>query len=196
MNRLPPNLLRHRACWFGCGLHHLARGGSRLLGPSPGQKLRIPPLAHVLMALDSIEQRGLAQMLPFPLAKGKLDVVNAAVARCVQLAQALVPHRQHGGRYIDALERGVVADALEEWHAEAGPGAGAGAQHTVRRAGADAVRERFETLADGDDKRARHGRTVDPGTREVLGLQASVGACLEEIRSKHGVLVGPDPLRL
>lgn len=134
-------------------------------------------------------------MIPFPLAEGKLDVVNAAAGR-VQLAQALVSHRQHGGRYVDALERGVVADALEEWHAEAGPRAGAGAQHAVRRAGADAVRERFETLADGDDKRARHGRTVDPGTREVLGLQASVGACLEEIRSEHGVLMGSDALRL
>ena len=51
----------------------------------------------------------------------------------------------------------------------------------MRRAGADAVRERFETLANDDDKRARDRRTVDPGTRHVLGLQASMGACLEEI---------------
>lgn len=120
-------------------------------------------------------------MIPFPFLERKLHVVDSA-ARRVQLSQPVVPHRQQCGRHVDALERGVVADALEEWHTEPRAGACTGAERAVRRAGADAMRERFETLADDDNKCPRDGRTIDPGTCQVLGLQASVGACLKEIR--------------
>lgn len=161
IRRLPLVSLRHGDSLLHLDLYY---PGGGLLGPNLGQDLGIPPLAHVLMAFDSIEQRGLAQMIEFALQERELHVIDSA-ARSVKLPQPVVPHREDRGWNVDALEGSVVADALEEWQAEPGAGAGAWAEHTVRRASADTMRERFETLANGDNKRARDGRTIDPGTR-------------------------------
>lgn len=61
---------------------------------------------------------------------------------------------------------------------------------------ANAVGERFEALADGDDKGGGDGRAVDPVAVEVLGLEPGVRGDLEEVRGKHGILVGSHALIL
>lgn len=138
------------------------------------------------MAFDAVEQGGLAQGGPAALAEGELSFTGIT-------GVALVAH---GARHVDALEGGVVADALEKGDAEAGAGAGGGAEHAVGGALRHAVGEGFEALADGDDEGAREGRAVDPVPREVLRLQASVRAGLQEVGRQHGVLVGADALGL
>ena len=72
------------------------------------------------------------------------------------------------------LERGIIAHALEEWDAEARSLARCRGQDTMRSAGAHAVSESLEALADGYDKGAGDGRTVDPFSIQVLGLEAAM----------------------
>ena len=79
------------------------------------------------------------------------------------------------------FECSIVTHALEEGDAEAGPLARDGGEHAVGGAGADAVGEGFEALADGDDEGAWDGGAVDPFARQVLGLEAAVVGGLEEV---------------
>lgn len=113
------------------------------------------------MAHDAIEQSRLAQMFPAALPKRELDRVGGGGSAAVtsQHGFALVADRLG---HVDALECGVVADALEEGHAEARAGARGGAEHAVCCALGYAVGEGFEALADDDDECAWDGRAVDP----------------------------------
>ena len=97
------------------------RSSNPLLIPHPLQDLRIPPLAHIRMAPNPILQGRLAQMAPPPLHKCKLYIILPHPA---PLRHLRVPHRQHLDGYVHALERAIVANALEEGHAV--PRAGTG----------------------------------------------------------------------
>ena len=61
-------------------------------------------------------------------------------------------------------------------------------------AGADAGRERFETLTDSHDEGARYGGTGHPSPRGGEGLQAGVGGHLQEVGRQYAVFVGADAL--
>lgn len=147
------------------------RPRSSLLFPHPLKYIRIPPLPHIHMALHPIHQRRLPQMAPPPLRERELHIVDPLPA---SLLQPLVPQGEYLAGYVHALERGVVAHALEEGHAESGAEARARGEHAVGGAFADAVGEGFEALADGDDEGGGEGWAVDPVAGEVLGLQTGV----------------------
>lgn len=152
----------------------------RLLCSCNGQKFRVPPLADIRMALHAVIQRGLAQVVPPALLERELNLAGDSRA-IAPFAQHRVAHVAHLARHVDTLKCGIVADALEEGHAEPWTFAGGGAKHAVCCALRYAVREGFETLADGYDKGAWDGRAVNPVSCEVLRLQAAVVTCLEEI---------------
>lgn len=83
---------------------------------------------------------------------------------------------------------------MEKGDAVPGALAGGGAQDAVGGAGADAVGEGFQALADGHDEGPGDGRAIDPVAGEVLGLEAAVRGGLEEVRGQHGVFVRADAL--
>jgi len=160
----------------------------RLFLPDAGQHLRVPPLAYIGMALDPVPKGGLSQRLGRPaLAEGELAVVHA-VAVPLEDATPLLPHvvgdLAHADRF-ELLELGVAPDALEEGDGEARALPRRRREHAVRRAGAHALRQRLERLADGHHQRAVDGRAVDPLAVDVLDLQAAVVGCLEEVAREH-----------
>jgi len=61
---------------------------------------------------------------------------------------------------------------------------------------ADAVGERFETLADSYHQCGRNGGAIDPVTVEVLGLETRMRRDLKEVRCEHRIFVGPHALIL
>jgi hypothetical protein len=183
--RLDPSTHPHPHPLPLCPLPHLPPNPPPLIPlPHGPPNLRIPPLRHVHMALTPVPQRRLAQMPPPALLKRKLHPIPPL--RSLQ--------RPHMRRYIHALKRRIVAHALEERDAEARALAPRGAEDAVGGARADAVRERFEALADGHDEGAGDGGAVDPFAGDVLGLEAAVGGCLQEVGGEHAVLVGSDAL--
>ena len=58
----------------------------------------------------------------------------------------------------------------------------------------DPAREGLETLSNGYDERAGEGRDIDPLSAEVLCLETTVRARLQEVARQHAVLVGADAL--
>ena len=55
----------------------------------------------------------------------------------------------------------------------------------MRGTGADARGKGFEALADGDNEGTWKRGAVDPGTSEVLSLEAGVRGHLQQIGSEH-----------
>ena len=151
------------------------------------EKTTHPSLPNIRMTPDPIHERRFAQMSPSALHKRKLDIIPATPAR-------LVPQRQHLARHLHSLKCSIVADALEERHAVAGTLPRPRRQHAMRRRRAHAARQRLHALADGNDQRARNRRTVDPGTRRVLRLQARLPGRLQQVARQHAVLVRADAL--
>lgn len=140
--------IAHRS-WPGRLLSLSLSPCNRLLFPYPFEYLRIPPLPHILMALDPIHQRRFPQMSPPPLLKCKLHIVNPLSPSRLH---PLIPHRQDLTRHIYALESGIIAHALKEGHAEAWAESSLWGEYPVGGAFADAVGERFEALTDGDNE--------------------------------------------
>ena len=52
----------------------------RLLLPDLRQQLWIPALRHIRVALDAVEQRRFAEMVPFAFHKRELNVISATLA--------------------------------------------------------------------------------------------------------------------
>lgn len=153
---------------------------SPLLVPYFPQNIWVPPLPHIRMALDPVRQRRLPKVSPSALLERELDVVSPA--RLPPVPQHLLPHLHDLCGDIHALERGVVADPLEKGDAVPRTLAGGGAQDAVGGAGADAVGEGLQALADGHDESSGDGRAIDPVAGEILGLKAAVRGGLEEVR--------------
>lgn len=164
----------------------------RLILPHLLQQLRIPALADIRMALDAIHQRRLAEVFIPSRLERELDAILPPPPALDDLAAQLLQLGVDG----DALERRVVADALEERDGEARAGARGGRQHAVRGGRADAGRQRLHALPDGDDERAGDGRAVDPRALQVLHLQPAVRRRLQQVAAQHGVLVRADALAL
>ena len=78
-----------------------------------GDHFTHPTLTDIWMTLDSVRQRGFAQMAPSSFLERKLDVVPATTVA----AQDVGSQGAHTIRHIHLLEVGVIADALEEWYA-------------------------------------------------------------------------------
>ena len=153
--------------------------------PQTLQNIRIPPLPNIRVTLDPIPQRRLPQRprnTPFP--ERKLHIVQPPPTIPLNHRLPLRPHVRRNLAHPNILEVvkvRIAANALEEGDREARAGARGGGEHAVRGAGAHALRQRLESLADGHDERAVDGGAVDPVPPRVLNLKSCVGGGLEEV---------------
>lgn len=88
----------------------LLRDLKPLLCPDLLEQIRIPLFTHIRMTLDPIHERSLPQMSPTTFDKRKLHIIHSSS----MLRNNGFPQVPHFIRNSHTLERGIVADPLEE----------------------------------------------------------------------------------
>ena len=143
------------------------------------------------MASDAIHQRSFTKVSPAAFRERELDIVLPGTVPF----QHLAPQAHHLLGHLHALERGIIANALEKGNTIPRPAPPRRAQHPMRRARTHTLRQCLQPLPDGHHQRARHRRTVDPLAQRILNLQSAMLRRLQQVARQHTVLVRSHPLR-